>query len=76
MTYCAVSVTIVSGAVAERVRVSTYLIIVAVQTLIIYPFPAHWLFSEAGFLSSSNSFGGLVGTGVFDFAAACTIHVV
>lgn len=73
--FCAASVTIVSGALAERTSYTAYLIYAAFHAAIVYPVVAHWVFSTSGWLSaySSNPIGGV---GFVDFAGCAVVHVV
>ncbi len=70
--FCATSATIVSGAVAERTKFSSYLIVSVVVSALIYPVSGHWawggLFGEAG--------GWLEAKGFIDFAGSTVVHSV
>ena len=46
--FCSTSVTIVSGAVAERMKFSSYLIFSSLMTAIIYPISGHWVWVAVG----------------------------
>ena len=48
--FCATAATIVSGAMAERTKFSSYLIYTLVISLVIYPISGHWIWG-GGFLS-------------------------
>lgn len=68
--------TIVSGAIAERPKFSTYVIYSAVICAIIYPIYGHWLW-DGGWLSSADfmtALGG--GYGALDFAGSGVVHAV
>lgn len=45
LMFCATSATIVSGAVAERMRFSTYVALTAGVAMVIYPVFGHWALS-------------------------------
>ena len=63
--FAATCSTIVSGAVAERVNFSVYMIITVVLTAFIYPVVVHWQWG-----------GGWAGTrGVLDFAGSGVVHM-
>ena len=63
--FCSTSVTIVSGAVAERMKFSTYLVFSAIMTAIIYPISGHWVWG-----------GGWIGEmGAIDFAGGTVVHI-
>lgn len=66
MVFAATAATIVSGAVAERCKFSTYLIASAAITAIIYPFYGHWVWG-GGWLSS---------LGALDFAGSGVVHAL
>lgn len=55
---------IVSGAVAERMRLDSYVIFSFLNTLV-YVIPASWAWNEVGFLKTR---------GFFDFAGAAAVH--
>ena len=64
--FCATAATIVSGAIAERTKFSTYLIFSALMTVIIYPISGHWVWGN-GWLSK---------LGFIDFAGSSVVHSV
>ena len=66
LIFCATTATIVSGAMAERTKFSSYCIYSAVISLFIYPIEAHWIWG-GGWLSS---------LGFHDYAGSCAIHMV
>ncbi len=49
LSFSTTATTIVSGAMAERTKLSAYIIFSLVNTLI-YCVPAHWVWAENGFL--------------------------
>ncbi|MEM1107347.1 MAG: ammonium transporter [Planctomycetota bacterium] len=71
LMFCGTAVTIVSGAVAERVKFSGYLIIAAVVALA-YPVFGHWAWGGA--LSGSTTW--LSDLGFVDFAGSTVVHGV
>ena len=60
-------VSIVSGAVAERMNFKAYVIIAALIALVIYPVSGHWAW---------NSGGWLFELGMLDFAGSAVIHLL
>ena len=54
------------GAIAERVNLSAYIIFALVHTGFVYPFPAHWMWGENGWLSE---------LGAYDFAGSGVVHL-
>ncbi len=73
LVFCATATTIVSGAVAERMRVYGYVIVVAVVAGLIYPFLGHWVWSTD---SLGNPQGWLGQMGFIDFGGSTVIHGV
>lgn len=67
--------TIVSGAVAERIKFKTYVIYSIVLTAFIYPVVVG-LTWQGGLLSADGYLGQLLGTGYLDFAGATVVHMV
>ena len=73
LAFCGTATTIVSGAVAERMRFSGYLLTTVVIAGIIYPIAGHWAWAmdEAG-----NPVGWLGAIGFIDFAGSTVVHSV
>jgi Amt family ammonium transporter len=70
LVFCATAATIVSGAVAERLKFKAYLIYSAVVSAIIYPLYGHWVWG-GGWLSQLP-----LGAGAVDFAGSGVVHAV
>ncbi len=66
LVFCATTATIVSGAMAERTKFSTYCIYSAIISAVIYPIEAHWTWG-GGFLAQ---------WGFHDYAGSNCIHMV
>lgn len=66
LVFCATTATIVSGAMAERTKFSTYCIFSAIISGIVYPIEAHWTWG-GGFLAQ---------WGFHDYAGSACIHLV
>ncbi|CAM9543143.1 unnamed protein product [Chrysoparadoxa australica] len=74
--FAASSATIVSGAVAERVKVLSYVFCAAVLTSFIYPVVVHWAWSSQGWISPFREDDLLFGCGASDFAGSGVVHMV
>ena len=59
--------TIVSGAVAERMKFAPYIVFSFVATVFIYPLAGHWVWSSEGWLNQ---------LGMLDFAGSAAIHAL
>ncbi len=66
LVFCATTATIVSGAMAERTKFSSYCVYSGIISLFIYPIEAHWIWG-GGWLSQ---------IGFHDYAGSCAIHMV
>ncbi|MHB8155873.1 MAG: ammonium transporter [Desulfocucumaceae bacterium] len=58
---------IISGAVAERMKFSTYMIFTLLVTGLIYPISGHWVWGVDGWLAKM---------GMLDFAGSAAVHAV
>jgi Amt family ammonium transporter len=70
LVFCATAATIVSGAVAERLKFPAYFIYSAAVSLIIYPSYGHWVWG-GGWLSKLP-----FGMGHLDFAGSGVVHTI
>ncbi|MEK6766091.1 MAG: ammonium transporter [Planctomycetota bacterium] len=73
LMFCATSVTIVSGATAERLRFSSYIIVSIIISGLIYPIFGHWAWNGA---QNGISSGWLGMRGFVDFAGSTVVHSV
>ncbi|MDO4294921.1 MAG: ammonium transporter [bacterium] len=64
--FCATAATIVSGAMAERTKFSSYCIYSFIISLVVYPISGHWIWG-GGWLSQM---------GFHDFAGSTAVHMV
>ncbi|WP_348798690.1 ammonium transporter [Flavobacterium adhaerens] len=65
--FAATAATIVSGAIAERTKFTTYLIFSLLMTLVIYPISGSWVWNSGGWLAKM---------GFTDFAGSSVVHSV
>ena len=66
LVFCGTAATIVSGAVAERVKYISFILFSFVLTLVIYPIVGHWIWGG----------GWLAKLGFLDFAGDTVVHSV
>jgi Amt family ammonium transporter len=71
--FCSTSATIVSGAVAERMRYFSYIIETVIMSLVIYPVFGHWAWGGA---MEGAKTGLLNSRGFVDFAGCSVVHSV
>jgi len=85
LSFAATAATIVSGALAERVRLGAYAIFSFLMMLVVVPLPMHWAWAPDGFLhatydgeagSGGDETGLLFGCGMIDFSGATAVHLV
>eukprot|EP01100_Stratorugosa_tubuloviscum_P013734 TRINITY_DN7040_c0_g1_i1.p1 TRINITY_DN7040_c0_g1~~TRINITY_DN7040_c0_g1_i1.p1 ORF type:complete len:454 (+),score=201.95 TRINITY_DN7040_c0_g1_i1:1-1362(+) len=67
LTFCSAATTIISGAVAERIRFEAYMVIAFFLSGIIYPLVVHWIWSSDGWLFELQ---------VIDFAGSGVVHLL
>ena len=73
--FVATAATIVSGAVAERLKFFSYVIITFITSGIIYPIVGHWVWS-LNFTNPDVKTGWLGKLGFIDFAGSSVVHSV
>jgi Amt family ammonium transporter len=66
LVFCGTAATIVSGAVAERIKYFSFIVFSFVITAIIYPFVGHWIWGG----------GWLAQKGFLDFAGSTQVHSI
>ncbi|HNR30879.1 MAG TPA: ammonium transporter [Candidatus Hydrogenedentes bacterium] len=69
LVFACTAATIVSGAVAERIKFQAYLIFAAILVAVMYPITGHWIWG-GGWL------GDILGTNFMDFAGSTVVHSV
>jgi Amt family ammonium transporter len=66
LVFCGTAATIVSGAVAERIKYGSFIIFSFIMAMFIYPVVGHWIWG-----------GGWLGRlGMYDFAGSTVVHSV
>ncbi len=66
LVFCGTAATIVSGAVAERIKYKSFILFTFIMTMFIYPVVGHWVWGG----------GWLATKGMFDFAGSTVVHSV
>jgi ammonium transporter len=73
--FIATATTLMSGAVAERMRFGAYLVLATFVAAVSYPLFGHWAWGDAS-LSGAASSGWLKELGFVDFAGSTVVHSV
>lgn len=73
LVFCGTATTIISGAVAERIRFGSYLLISVLVSGLIYPVFGHWAWNGA---ETGTPAGWLNQRGFIDFAGSTVVHSV
>ncbi|MGD9811555.1 MAG: ammonium transporter [Sphingobium sp.] len=71
--FCGTAATIVSGAVAERMRFGAYMACMILMATFVYPIAGHWAW---GGLLADTGKGWLEARGFIDFAGSTVVHVI
>jgi Amt family ammonium transporter len=66
LVFCGTAATIVSGAVAERIKYIAFIIFTFAMAMFIYPVVGHWIWGG----------GWLAKLGMFDFAGSTVVHSI
>ncbi|UQB41546.1 ammonium transporter [Thiomicrospira microaerophila] len=64
-TFAATAATIISGAVAERMKFMAYALVSLATVILIYPISGHWIWNDEGWLANM---------GMLDFAGSTVVH--
>jgi ammonium transporter len=68
--------TLMSGAVAERMRFAGYLVLATFVAAVTYPVFGHWAWGDSAYIGGSGSDGWLRELGFVDFAGSTVVHSV
>ncbi|MCI1641944.1 MAG: ammonium transporter [Actinomyces sp.] len=74
MTFAIITVALISGSLAERVRFSTWLVFVLLWVTFSY-FPMAHMVWGGGFLSADGPIASLTGVAPIDFAGGTVVHI-
>ncbi len=75
--FCGTATTIISGAAAERLKFSAYLVVAGLASGLIYPVFGHWAWNGLGTVAAIETAGGwLEKFGFRDFAGSTVVHSV
>lgn len=67
MMFAIITTALISGAIAERMRFSAYLIFITVWSFFAYNFAAHWVWGLGGWIRT---------LGALDFAGGTVVHIL
>lgn len=68
MMFAIITPALISGAIAERMKFSTYVLFILLWTTFVYCPLAHWVWGAGGWLGAS-------GVGALDFAGGTVVHI-
>ena len=66
MMFAVITPALITGATADRLKFSAYIIFIGVWSVVVYPTVAHWVFSPNGWLFKR---------GALDFAGGAVVHI-
>jgi len=76
VVFAATAATIVSGAMAERTKFSSYVIYSFIISLVIYPVFGHWAWGNLFIVDNAKTGSWLANKGFIDFAGSTVVHSV
>ena len=76
LVFAGTTVTIVSGAMAERTKFISYILYSIIISAVIYPLVGHWIWGGGWLWTIGESTGLLAGGGFRDFAGSTVVHSV
>jgi Amt family ammonium transporter len=69
MMFAIITPALISGAIAERMKFSTYVVFMLLWSTLVYCPLAHWVWGHGGWLGTSGGIGAL------DFAGGTVVHI-
>ena len=69
LTFAIITPALITGAVAERMKFSAWVMFAALWAVFVYPFVGHWTWGDGGWFES------LLGVGAADFAGGLVVHI-
>lgn len=73
LMFAIITVALISGAIADRTKFSTWIVFVTIWTVLVYFPVANWVFDFGDV--SGNGAGWLAALGVIDFAGGTAVHI-
>ena len=73
LMFAIITPALISGAVAERMKFTSWVVFIAVWSIIVYAPMAHWVWG-GGFIGSSGG-TSIPGIGALDFAGGLVVHI-
>lgn len=75
LTFAIITVALITGALAERIKVGTWMVFVALWITLDYAPMAHMVWSENGLLSANGAISQAIGVSAHDFAGGTVVHI-
>ena len=69
LTFAIITPALITGAVAERMKFSAWVMFAALWALLVYPFIGHWTWGDGGW------FADLFNVGAADYAGGLVVHI-
>ena len=73
LMFAIITPALISGAVAERMKFSSWVVFIAIWSIVVYAPMAHWVWG-GGFIGSSDG-TEIPGVGALDFAGGLVVHI-
>lgn len=74
-TFAMITVALIAGALAERIKYSAWMVFVALWITIVYAPMAHMVWSDNGLLSANGPISQALGASAHDFAGGTVVHI-
>ncbi len=74
LMFAIITPALISGAVAERMKFSAWVVFIAIWSIVVYAPMAHWVWG-GGFLSAVGDATSIPGVNAIDFAGGLVVHI-